>query len=436
MKLRFTLILILLNLFFVQLYAQTNNDLTITIKPDHENWVYKVGEKAKFKVSVAQSGSAKLPVKLKFQVGPEKMIPFKSDSVTLTTNDFTIEGYTLLAPGFLRCTVTSEWNGKVIKSLATAAFSPDLIKPTINLPTEFSNFWKKSINGLLKIPMNPKMELIRESSTENTNVYQVSFQNIHDSRVFGILCVPKKAGKYPAVLKVPGAGVRGYKGDVNLAEKGIITLEIGIHGIPVTMDADFYKNMSGGPLFGYTNINLDNKDAYYYNRVYLGCIRAVDFLVSLPEYDGTNVAVYGGSQGGALSIVTAALDKRIKYLGVYYPALSDLTGYLFNRAGGWPHFFNATNIVNNNTKDKLETVQYYDVVNFAKQLSVPGYYSWGYNDETCPPTSMYAAYNSIPAPKELAIYKETDHATVPQQSKAMVDWLVSKLIDIKNPASN
>jgi hypothetical protein len=48
-----------------------------------------------------------------------------------------------------------------------------------------------------------------------------------------------------------------------------------------------------------------------------------------------------GSQGGALSIVTAALDSRVRGLAAYYPALSDVTGYLHNRAGGWPHMFRA-----------------------------------------------------------------------------------------------
>jgi len=421
---------LLFTFFFAPVYAQTSTDLILTIKPDHDNWVYKVGEKAKFKVQVSQNATAAQPIKLKFQIGPEKMKPFKSDSVTLTSNEFTIEGYTLTQPGFLRCTVTSEWNGKTVKSLATAAYSPELIKPTINLPAGFSEFWKKSVSGLAKIPLNAKMELIKESWTESTNVYKVSFQNIHNSRVFGMLTMPKKEGKYPVVLKVPGAGVRGYKGDMSFADKGVISLEIGIHGIPVTMEPEFYTTMSNGPLFGYNTLNLDNKDTYYYNRVYLGCVRAIDFLVSLPEYDGNKVAVYGGSQGGALSIVTAALDKRVNYLGVYYPALSDLTGYLHNRAGGWPHLFRDSNDGKQNTKDKLETAEYYDVVNFAKQLTIPGYYSWGYNDETCPPTSMYAAYNSITAPKELAIYKETGHATVPDQTKAMIGWLVSKL---KNP---
>jgi len=76
---------------------------------------------------------------------------------------------------------------------------------------------------------------------------------------------------------------------------------------------------------------------------------------------------------------------------------------------------------------KLNTCRYYDVVNFTKQLKVPGFYSWGFNDDVCPPTSMYAAYNSISSPKELVIYKETGHATVPEQRENMTRWLLSKL---------
>ncbi len=228
-----------------------------------------------------------------------------------------------------------------------------------------------------------------------------AIQNINSSRIFGILSVPKAEGKYPAVLKVPGAGVRPYRGDVSLAEKGLITFEIGIHGIPVNMPAEVYENLRTASLYQYPAASLDDKNKYYYKRVYLGCVRALDYLTSLPNYDGKNLAVYGGSQGGALSIVTAALDSRVKYLGAFYPALSDVTGYLHNRAGGWPHLFSKENLAYNNKKEKLETVKYYDVVNFAKQLTVPGLYSWGFNDETCPPTSMYAAYNSITSPKEL-----------------------------------
>jgi cephalosporin-C deacetylase len=157
----------------------------------------------------------------------------------------------------------------------------------------------------------------------------------------------------------------------------------------------------------------------------MGCVRAIDFIFSMPEFDGKNLGVTGGSQGGALSIVTAGLDSRVSYLAAYYPALSDLTGYENGRAGGWPHISTKTNPQLH--PDWQKNVSYYDVVNFAKKLTVIGWYSWGYNDNVCPPTSMHAAYNSISAPKNLYKYLETEHWTFPEQSKRGSDWLIQKL---------
>ena len=272
------------------------------------------------------------------------------------------------------------------------------------------------------------MTLLPERCTESVNVYHVNLQNYKvGTRLYGILCVPKKEGKYPALLQVPGAGIRSYSGDIANAEKGVITFQIGIHGIPVDMDASVYNNLAAGALANYWNINLDDKDRYYYKRVYLGCVRANDFLTSLPQYDGRNLGVIGGSQGGALSIITAALDPRVKCLAVFYPALSDVTGYLKGRAGGWPHLFAPNNLAFNNTKEKINTAGYYDVVNFARQLKVPGIYTLGFNDETCPPTSMFAAYNVIGAPKELFIVPETGHWTFPEQREKLNGWIINKL---------
>jgi cephalosporin-C deacetylase-like acetyl esterase len=140
------------------------------------------------------------------------------------------------------------------------------------------------------------------------------------------------------------------------------------------------------------------------------------------------LAVNGGSQGGALSIVTAAVDSRVKWLAAYYPALCDVTGYLNGRAGGWPHMFNEANASFNVKEDKIETSKYYDVVNFARKIKIPGYYTWGYNDITCPPTSMYAAYNVIPVVKELHLALDTGHWTYPEQRENMNEWLVKQLL--------
>jgi cephalosporin-C deacetylase-like acetyl esterase len=194
------------------------------------------------------------------------------------------------------------------------------------------------------------------------------------------------------------------------------------------MDQSLYDALGTAALAGYNTYGLDNKDRYYYRRVYLGCVRANDYLTSHPNWDGTNLAVTGGSQGGALSIVTAALDPRVKGLAAYYPALADVTGYLQGRAGGWPHMFRtAEGPMSHRTPEKIATTRYYDVVNFARRVKVPGLYTWGFNDETCPPTSMYSAYNVIPGEKRLLLALETGHNNIPEQVAQVNDWLVTFL---------
>jgi cephalosporin-C deacetylase len=402
--------------------------IKVVVAPDHSDWTYKLSEKVKFTITVLQDGNPVRNVKVRYEIGPEKMEPTKKDSSVLSAGSLSVDGGTLKGAGFLRCTAWAKVEGKEYRGLATAGFDPLMIKPSIENPTDFTTFWDQAKSDLAKIPIDAKMTLLPERCTENVNVYHVNLQNFRlGGRLYGILCVPKKEGKYPALLKVPGAGVRPYAGDVAMAEKGIITFEIGIHGIPVTMEPYVYTDLGSGTLNGYPNYNLDNRDRYYYKRVYLGCVRANDFLTSLPQYDGSNLAVTGGSQGGALSIVTAGLDARVKYLAAFYPALSDVTGYLNGRAGGWPHLFDKNNLPYNDLKEKKETVKYYDVVNFARLLKVPGLYSWGFNDETCPPTSMYASYNVITAPKELFLALETGHWTYPEQRERFNNWLVEKL---------
>jgi cephalosporin-C deacetylase-like acetyl esterase len=160
-------------------------------------------------------------------------------------------------------------------------------------------------------------------------------------------------------------------------------------------------------------------------------IRAVDYLTSLPNWDGKTVVVIGGSQGGALSIITAALDSRVKALAAFHPALSDITGYIHGRVGGWPELFRGPA---NRTTDKLETASYYDVVNFARRVKVPGIYSWGYNDETCMPTSTYAAYNSIAAPKTLTLQLATAHNIMAAQNERFTAWIQEFFQTGKAPA--
>lgn len=414
-------------IFMLCTASAQNQAVKVIVAPNHTDWTYRVNQDADFSIAVLKNGNPLPGVHISYEIGPERMTPTKTDSLTLPTGRTTINGGTLGIPGFLRCIVTTTVDGFTYRGLATAGFNAADIKPTVQLPADFDAFWAKAKAELAKIPLDTRMRLMADKCTGTVDVFEVSMLNIGKSRFYGIVCIPKKEGKYPAVLMPPGAGVSAYNGEVALAERGLITLRIGVHGIPVTMDPELYKNLSDGALKNYPSIQLDDKNNYYYKRIYLGCVRANDFLTSLPQYDGTNLAVFGSSQGGALSIVTAALDSRVKVLGAIHPALCDLTGFLHGRAGGWPQFFNPSYGPVVNVKDKVETIGYYDVVNFAKALKVEGLYSWGYNDEVCPPTSLYSAYNSITAPKILFLSLDTGHNAYPETYNKYYDWLCEKL---------
>jgi len=429
MKKRMLNLLLLAVIVCNNIFGQPAEEMVkVIVAPNHPDWLYKTGENVTFSVSVLQYGNLLKNAPVRYEIGPEKMDPLKKDSLNLSTGILSVDGGTMKTPGFLRCTVVAKIDGKEYRKMATAGFDPLLIKPTVDNPADFTDFWTSAKSELAKIPLDARVTLLPERCTGKVNVYQVNLQNFPaNSRVFGILCVPVKEGKYPALLTVPGAGVGPRNGNIAMAEKGLITLDIGIHGIPVTMDMSVYNSLGAGALNGYQNYDLDDRNRFYYKRVYLGCVRANDFIFSLPQFDGTNLAVTGGSQGGALSIVTAALDPRVKWLAAYFPALCDVTGYLKGRAGGWPHYFDKNNLDFNNKKDKIATCGYYDVVNFARLVKVPGIYSWGFNDEVCPPTSMYAAYNVIPGMKSLYLAVESGHWTFPEQTLKLNNWLIEKL---------
>lgn len=426
-------IICILFLFTFSAFAQESlGTYQVRVSLDKTNWVYELNEPTKFTIAVTLNNSQVAGLPLKYSCGLEMMPPIIEKTVTTTAQPLMIDGGTLKEAGFLRCIATVEKDGKTYRGLATAGFRPDLIKPTTTDPTDFDKFWSDGKSELAKLPIDAKLEPLPSYSTPTVDVFHVSFQNVgggssRSSRIYGILAMPKTANpnqKFPALLSVPGAGVRPYRGMLNLAEKGIITLQIGIHGISVILDQSVYDNLGAGALNRYNVAGNDNKDNYYYKRVYLGAVRANDFLVSLPQFDGKNLGVIGGSQGGALAISTAALDSRVKSLVASYPALSDLTGYIYGRAGGWHHVFRSKE---NQTKEKIETSKYYDVVNFARRLKVPGIYSWGFNDETCPPTSIYAAYNLISAPKTLLLGLEMGHSNSIEQTEKLNNWIEQKL---------
>ena len=227
----------------------------------------------------------------------------------------------------------------------------------------------------------------------------------------------------------PGAGIKTIKEPMRntyYPKNGFIRLEMEIHGLNPEMTDEQFKEISTAfdRENGYLENGLDDRDNYYMKHVYVACVRALDYLTSLPEWDGRNVFVQGGSQGGALSLITAGLDPRVTACVANHPALADMAGYLANRAGGDPHLNRLNNML---TTEKVATLAYYDVVNFARRITCPVFLTWGYNDNVCPPTTSYIVWNLITAPKESLITPINEHWTTEATNYSQMLWLKKRL---------
>ena len=408
--------------------APSDRAVKVIVMPNHLDWNYKCGEVPVFKVLVLKHHSPMQNANIKYEISEDNMPAHKKGTMLLKGGEGEIKLGTMKVPGFLRCKVYVEDCGNKYTGLATAGFEPEKIQPTVEMPADFDAFWQKALAESAKIPLEPVLTLKPEKCTSYYNVYNVKFRNGEANYIYGIMTVPTKPGKHPAVLKVPGANVRTYDVEKNLADlKNVVTMVVGIHGIPIDMPGDVYSNLKYGALKSYNRFNIQDRDKYYYKRVYLGCARAVDVLAGLDFVDAERIAVCGGSQGGALSFTTAYLNPKVKCLYAFYPALADLTGYLHKRSAGWPHLFRTSSDDNLRNEGVMQTLKYYDVVNFARKTRVPVKVALGYNDTTCCPTSMFSAYNMVPTTKELFICNEIGHYTYEEMDQNRNKWLLEKL---------
>ena len=421
-----------LSFVYAENYPYRSDVLWVTV-PNHAGWIYKTGEKATVEVQFYKYGIPQDGVTVSYEIGGDMMPADTSGSVTLKQGKAVIPVGTMREPGFRDCRLTATVDGTSYKHHVKVGFSPEKIQPYTRMPKDFKEFWENNKEEAAKYPLTYTKKLAEEYCTDKVDCYLIKLMlNNRGQCIYGYLFYPKNAvkGSCPVVLCPPGAGIKTIKEPLRhkyYAEEGCIRFEIEIHGLNPEMSAEEFKEISNafnGRENGYLNNGLENHDNYYMKRVYLGCVRSIDLLTSLPEWDGKNVIVQGGSQGGALALITAGLDSRVTACVANHPALSDMAGYKAGRAGGYPHFFRVEGM---DTPDKLKTMAYYDVVNFARMIKVPTYITWGYNDDTCPPTTSYAVYNVLDCPKEALITPINEHWTSDATEYGQLKWILRHL---------
>ena len=435
-----TLLMILLSSLTTQAenYPYRSDYLWLTV-PNHADWLYKTGEKAKVEVSFCLYGIPQ-NVEVTYEIGPDMMPATSQGKVMLKNGRAVIDMGTMKKPGFLDLRLTAKVADKKYQHHVKVGFSPDQLKPYTKNPTDFDAFWQANVEAARKEVKNEKLivksEKVEKYSTDEFDCYLLKLKVDSRHSIYGYLTKPKSVngqsvnGKYPVVLCPPGAGIKTIKEPMRntyYAKNGFIRLEMEIHGLNPEMTDEQFKEITSAFDYenGYLTNGLDNHDNYYMKHVYVACVRAIDYLCSLPEWDGQNVFVQGGSQGGALSLITAGLDPRVTACVANHPALADMAGYLDHRAGGYPHFNRLNNMF---TPEKVATLAYYDVVNFARRITCPVYLTWGYNDNVCPPTTSYIVWNLITSKKESLITPINEHWTSSDTNYGQMLWLKKKIL--------
>jgi len=323
-----------------------------------------------------------------------------------------------LSPGFYNMVVLLESEAGNKRVEFALGVRPEEIVSPLDRAEDFDNYWIRARRELDAV--EPQFKLIRQNKlcTETRDIFLVEMRSLGNILIRGWYMKPVKEGVYPAILHVQGYSSTKvpqnlYQGD------DMVSFALNIRGHGNSQD----DVNPGFP--GYLQDHVDDKELYIYRGAYMDCVRAVDFLFSRSEVDTSRVAVEGGSQGGALSFATAALDnERIDLCVPHVPFLSDFRDYF--KVAGWPggefiqYFEDHPEI----PEDEIyKNLSYIDIKNLAPWIKAPVLMSIGLMDETCPPHINFAAYNQLNVPKQYIVYPYAGHGLPGEYYNAMMDYI-------------
>lgn len=406
-------------LISLNLQAQTPAPvLTLQAGADHPDALYKVGETATFTIEALQDGKPLADGKVVCVLSKDGVQSQPPQTLNVKDGKATLIGK-LDEPGFLLLRATSD----KASTMAAAGYDPLDLKPSMPVPEDFDAFWDAQKAALAQVPLKSTLTPVTTGVPKGVAAFDVQIDCL-GKPVTGYFGKPlqAKAKSLPAILHVHGAGVRSSTlGSVSWAlnEGGMLSMDINAHGLPNGKPKEFYEALAAGELKGYWNANPQDREKIYFKGMFLRLIRAIDFLTAQPEWDGKTLIVYGASQGGFQAFAAAGLDARVSFICAGVPAGCDHTGSQANRISGWPK------IVPNDAEGKpnaaaLQASRYFDNVNFAIRAKCQGAaVTVGFIDTTCPPTSVYAAYNALTIPKAIHTDILSGHTSTPAASKFM-----------------
>jgi cephalosporin-C deacetylase len=302
-----------------------------------------------------------------------------------------------VAPGFYRLSV---YDGDTQLKIMNFGFEPEKIVSPTDSQADIRAYWDKALAELATVPGNYTMEEIPEKSGKARKMYLVSMTSLEGDTIRGYLMLPVKPGKYPAHIYYNGYGAQPWDMDPE-GNPEWIEFQTYVRGQGLNAKYNKYGD--------WIVYNLDNLDHYYYRGAFMDAVRFIDFIYQLPQTDTRNIFTEGGSQGGALTLASGALDSRVKAIAPYIPFLSDYRDYF--RIVHWPAepVLKAAKQLGMTDEQLYKTLSYFDIKNLAGWIKCPVLMGAGLQDPVCPPHTNFSGYNLITSPKEFIIYPNKEH---------------------------
>jgi cephalosporin-C deacetylase len=274
----------------------------------------------------------------------------------------------------------------------------------VTCPGDFDDFWSGVLAELAQTPLHPTVTPDILRSNDDVNVYQATYLSLGGLEVFGWYSLPYSGdGPFPAILLLPG-----YKSEPVLrrdwGRKGVAVLSVAVRG-KLPSSSEFNPGYPGLLTSG-----LESRNSYGYKGVISDCVRGVDFLRSQPEIDPERLYACGSSQGGGLTLITSALRPEIKggvsgypFLCCFPESMTMVRSYPYDELACYRR------VHPERSKQMLETLRYFDAVNFTHRIKCPMVVGIALEDEVCPPETSYAAYRGLSGDKELWLFPNSGH---------------------------
>ena len=292
----------------------------------------------------------------------------------------------------------------------------------VTCPDDFDQFWDGVLGSLAAMPLEATAAADPLRSTDAVQVYQAAYRSLDGLEVFAWYSVPAHGeGPFPAILHLPG-----YKSEPALrrdwGSRGVAVLSVAVRG-KLPSSAEFNPGYPGLLTHG-----VENRDTYSYRGVIADCVRGVDFLLSRPEIDPQRIYCCGSSQGGGLTLITSGLRSEIKagvsgypFLCCYPESMRMLRSYPYDELSCYARAHP------DRVDQMLDTLRYFDAVNFAPRIRCPMAVGIAMEDEVCPPETSYAAYRLLGGERELRLFPNSGHGNAHEYPAWEAGWLRQRI---------